>query len=161
MSNFNINEKHISQIPALQLLVNMGYEFISPKEALKERQEKLSNVILENVLRKKLKEINRINHKGREYLFSEENIQSAIQKLKNIKYDGLLQTNEKIYDLITLGTALEQTVEGDSRSFTLKYIDWRNPERNDFHVTAEFSVERSRSSETARPDIVQIGRAHV
>ncbi|HOG42798.1 MAG TPA: HsdR family type I site-specific deoxyribonuclease [bacterium] len=154
MSSFNINEKHISQIPALQLLVNMGYEFISPKEALKERQDKLSNVILENVLRKKLKSFNRINHKGGEYLFSEENIQSAIQKLKNIKYDGLLQTNEKIYDLLTLGTALEQTVEGDSRSFTLKYIDWRNPERNDFHVTAEFSVERSRSSETARPDIV-------
>ena len=67
MSSFNINEKHISQIPALQLLVNMGYEFISPKEALKERQDKLSNVILENVLRKKLKSFNRINHKGGEF----------------------------------------------------------------------------------------------
>jgi len=39
MSNFNIDEKHISQIPALQLLINMGYEFISPEKTLKERKE--------------------------------------------------------------------------------------------------------------------------
>ncbi len=40
------------------------------------------------------------------------------------------------------------------RSFTLNYIDWKNPENNVYHVTAEFSVERTRSHETARPDIV-------
>ena len=50
--------------------------------------------------------------------------------------------------------ALEQSVEGAVRSFTLNYIDWKNPENNVYHVTAEFSVERTRSHETARPDIV-------
>ena len=87
-------------------------------------------------------------------MFSEENIQSAIQKLKTVQYDGLQKTNEAIYDLITLGTALEQTIEGDSKSFTLNYIDWKNPANNAFHAVAEFSVERARSTETARPDIV-------
>jgi type I restriction enzyme R subunit len=154
MCDFATNEKKTSQIPALQLLINLGFEFITPSEARKERQGRASNVLLENILREKLKEINRIRYKGNEYLFSEENIQSAIQKLKNVKYDGLLKTNEAIYDLLTLGTALEQTIEGDSKSFTLSYIDWRNPGRNSFHVAAEFSVERSRSTETARPDIV-------
>ena len=56
--------------------------------------------------------------------------------------------------MITLGTSLEQTIDGDSKSFTLNYIDWKNPAANVFHVTAEFPVERSRSAETARPDIV-------
>jgi type I restriction enzyme R subunit len=88
------------------------------------------------------------------YLFSEENLQSAIQKIKNVQYDGLQKTNEAIYDLITLGTSLEQTIESDSKSYTLNYIDWKNPANNVFHATAEFSVERSRSMETARPDIV-------
>jgi len=143
-----------SQIPAVQLLVAMGYEYISPEETLTERQGRYSNVLLENILRNQLKEINRIRYKGSEYLFSEENVQSAIQKLKNIKYNGLLKTNEAIYDLITLGTAMEQTIEGDSKSFNMNYIDWRNPGRNKFHVTVEYSVERSRSTETARPDIV-------
>ncbi|MDA3885113.1 MAG: type I restriction endonuclease subunit R [Candidatus Delongbacteria bacterium] len=154
MPKFQFNEKFLSQIPAIELLINLGYEYISPSKALFERQDRKSNVLLENILRNQLKEINRINFKGNEYLFSEENIQSAIQKIKNIKYDGLLKTNEAIYDLLTLGTALEQSVDGDLKSFDLNYIDWRNPERNIYHVTPEYSVERSRSTETARPDLV-------
>ena len=154
MCTFATNEKNLSQIPALQLLINLGYEFLTPSEAFRERQGRYSNVLLENILRNQLKEINRIRYRGGEYLFSEENVQSAIQKLKNIKYDGLLKTNEAIYDLITLGTSLEQTIEGDSKSFTMNYIDWRNPSRNAFHVTVEYSIERSRSTETVRPDIV-------
>lgn len=154
MNQFYTDEKHLSQIPALQLLIALGFEYLTPAEALCERLNRTSNVLLENILRNQLKETNRIRHKGSKYLFSDENIQSAIQKLKNIKYDGLLKTNEAIYDLITLGTAMEQTIEGDSKSFNLNYVDWRNPGRNRFHATVEFSVERSRSTETARPDIV-------
>ena len=154
MTEFHTDEKHLSQIPALQLLTELGYEYLTPAEALTERQGRMSNVLLENILRNQLKEINSIRHKGNEYLFSEENIQSAVQTLKNIRYDGLQRTNEAVYDLLTLGIALEQTIEGDPRSFNLHYIDWRNPDRNKFHVTAEYSVERSRSTETTRPDIV-------
>lgn len=154
ISGFRFNEKYLSQIPALQQLINLGFEYLTPAQALNERGGKTSNVLLEGILRKQLKAINRIQYKGSEYLFSEENIQSAIQKLKNVKYDGLQKTNEVIYDLISLGTAMEQSIEGDSKSFNLNYIDWRNWENNRFHVTAEFSVERSRSTETARPDII-------
>lgn len=154
METFKFNEEYLSQIPALQQLIKLGYTYLSPEAALRERHGKTSNVLMENILRESLKRLNRIQYKGGTYLFSEENIQSAVQKLKNVKYDGLLKTNESIYDLLTLGTALEQNIEGDSKSFTLHYIDWKNPQNNTFHVTAEYSVERNRSTETARPDIV-------
>ncbi len=154
MTNFPTSENQLSQIPALQLLVAMGFEYLSPATALRQRQGRTSNVLLESILRTQLKAINRIRYKGREFLFSEENIQSAVEKLKNVKYDGLLKTNEAIYDLLTLGSAMEQVIEGDTKSFNLNYVDWRNPERNAFHVTEEFSVERARSTETARPDLV-------
>ena len=154
MNKFQHNEKHLSLLPALQLLLNLGYEYISPSDTISERLNRASNVLLENILRSQLKKINRITYKGNDFLFSEENIQTAIQKLKNIKYDGLLKTNEKIYDLLTLGIALEQTIEGNTKSFTLNYIDWNHPKNNRFHVTVEYSVEKSRSTETARPDIV-------
>jgi type I restriction enzyme R subunit len=154
MDNFRFNEKYLSQIPALQLLANLGYRYLTPEQALAMRGGRLSNVLLEEVLRDSLKRINRIQHKGGDYLFSEENLQSAIQRLKNVKYDGLLKTNESVYDLLTLGVALEQSVEGAVRSFTLNYIDWKNPDNNVYHVTAEFSVERTRSHSTTRPDIV-------
>ena len=154
MKSFRFNEKYLSQIPALQQLINLGVKYLTPEQALSERQGKYGNVLLEEILRTQLKAINRIQYRGQEYLFSEENIQSAIQKLKNVKWDGQQKTNEAVYDLLTLGTALEQTIEGDSKSFTLRYIDWGDWKNNIFHVTAEYSVERTRSNETARPDIV-------
>jgi len=39
----SFKEDHISQIPALQLLINMGYEYITPEEALKLRGGKRSS----------------------------------------------------------------------------------------------------------------------
>ncbi|GAB4122497.1 MAG: HsdR family type I site-specific deoxyribonuclease [Sideroxydans sp.] len=154
MDAFHFDETYLSQIPALQVLVNLGFEYLTPAEALAARGGKAGNVLLEEILRGQLKTQNRIQHKGATWLFSEENIQSAIQRLKNVKYDGLLKTNEAVYDLLTLGVALEQSIEGDLKSFTLNYVDWRNPANNVYHVTAEFSVERTRSYDTARPDIV-------
>jgi type I restriction enzyme R subunit len=154
MDAFHFDETYLSQIPALQVLVNLGFEYLTPSEALAARGGKAGNVLLEEILRGALKAQNRIQHKGATWLFSEENIQSAIQRLKNVKYDGLLKTNEAVYDLLTLGVALEQSIEGDVKSFTLNYVDWRNPANNVYHVTAEFSVERTRSYDTARPDIV-------
>lgn len=154
IQGFRFNEEYLSQIPALQELIALGYEYLSPEQALAMRGGKNSNVLLEGVLREQLKKFNSIHYKGKDYHFSEANIQEAIQKIKNVKYDGLQKTNEVIYDLITLGTALEQTVEGNSKSFNLNYIDWKTPSNNVFHVVPEFAVERNRSVETARPDIV-------
>lgn len=154
MDSFRFDEKYLSQIPALQVLVNLGYQYLTPAEALAARGGKAGNVLLEEILRDQLKKLNRIQHKGGSYLFSEENVQSAIQRLKNVKYDGLLKTNEAVYDLLTLGVALEQSIEGDLKSFTLNYVDWRNPANNVYHIAAELAVERTRSVETCRPDLV-------
>lgn len=151
---FHYDEKYLSQIPALQVLVQLGYQYLGPHEVQAARGNRNSNLLLEEILRDQLKRINRIQHKGGSYLFSEENIQTAIQRLKNVKYDGLLRTNEAVYDLLTLGIALEQSIEGDLKSFTLRYIDWQQPDLNIYHVALEFPVERSRSNETCRPDIV-------
>lgn len=151
---FRSCEKYLSQIPALQELIGLGYMYLSPQQAKNLRGGKTSNVLLEGVLGDWLKKFNRVQYKGKEYHFSEANIQEAIQKIKNIRYDGLQKTNEAIYDLITLGTVLEQTVEGDRKSFSINYIDWKIPSNNVFHVVPEFSVARNRSVETVRVDIV-------
>jgi type I restriction enzyme R subunit len=143
-----------SQIPALRLLIGLGYHYLTPAEALRARGGRSSNLLLEDILSAQLKALNRIRHKDELFHFSEENIQSAVQLLKNVKHEGLLKTNEAVFDLLTLGKSLEQTLEGSRKSFTLQYIDWRNPANNVFHVTAEFDVERTRSHETLRVDIV-------
>jgi hypothetical protein len=67
---FEFNEKYLSQIPALQQLINLGYHYLTPEQALRERGGKTANVILEGILREQLKKINRINYKGGEYLLT-------------------------------------------------------------------------------------------
>lgn len=148
-------EDHISQIPAIQLLVNMGYTYVSPSEAEKWRGGKRSAVLFEDIIKKQLKEMNSISRKGKEYAFSEANIQSAILALKDLPIqDGFINSNAALYDLLTLGKSFEQTIDGDKKSHTLQYIDWENWENNIFHVTEEFSVTRSGRADTYRPDVV-------
>ncbi|MBA2680354.1 MAG: HsdR family type I site-specific deoxyribonuclease, partial [Ktedonobacteraceae bacterium] len=150
----SFREELISQIPALQLLRALGYTYLNPDQALVARGGTLSNVLLDTILVPQLRKLNRIRYKGRAYPFSEANIQEAIRRLKNEPYDGLVRTSEKIYDLLTLGISLPQTIDGNTRSFTFRYIDWKHWDHNVFHVSDEFSVERRRSSETRRPDVV-------
>lgn len=152
----SFKEDHISQLPALQLLQKLGYTYLTQEEALKLRGEKTTNVLLEDVLRKQLKAINspRISS-TRTTIFSDSNIENGIQALKDLPMnEGFINACESLYNLLTLGKALEQSVDGDKKSFTLQYIDWENPENNVFHVTEEYSVMRSTSKEHYRPDIV-------
>jgi len=150
----SFREELISQIPALQLLTAMGYTYLTPGEALALRGGKRNNVVLTGVLEPWLKAHNAVTFKGQTYAFSEANIRQAIQTLTDEPFDGLVRTNEKLYELLTLGTSLKQTIEGDTKSFSLRYIDWQHPENNVYHVTDEFPVEKRGSHETRRPDIV-------
>lgn len=148
-------EDHISQIPALQLLQNLGYTYLTPDEVLKERQDKLSNVILEDILEQQLLKFNKIQFKGKIYPFSPASIRGAIDAIKNVPmFDGLVTTNSKIYDLLTLGKSFEESIGNDRKSFTINYIDWNNIENNVFHVAEEFEVNRTSSDKKYRPDIV-------
>ncbi len=154
MSGFRFNEKHLSQIPALQTLIKLGYTYISPTQAFKHRGGKLSNVLLEDILEKQLRKLNRIFYQDKEYAFSDENIRSAIEKLHRLSHDTVINANKEIYDLITLPLSLTQTINGNTRSFDLFYIDWKNWQNNVFHCTAEYAVEMRGSNKTTRPDIV-------
>ena len=154
MSAPSFLEAHISQIPALRLLQQLGYTYLTPEEVAVERRGKLRHVLLEKVLAGQLKRLNRISFKGREVGFTDENISAGIEALRDVPFDGLVRTSEKVYDLLTLGKSLEQTIEGETKGFTLRYVDWANPRNNVFHVAAEYEVERTGSRETRRPDIV-------
>lgn len=156
METPSFKENHISQIPAIQMLVNLGYTYLSPAEADRQRGGKTTNVLLEDVLRKQLREINSIKVSAtKTTLFTDENIERGILALKTLPMNqGYIATCEKAYNLLALGHALEQTVDGDKKSFTLQYIDWKNISNNVFHVSEEYNVMRSTSKEHYRPDLV-------
>jgi len=152
----SFKEDHISQIPALQMLEKLGYTYLSPDEALKYRGDKTGNVILEEILRKQLHEINSIKVSStKTAIFSDANIENGIQALKDLPMnEGYMSACESAYYLLTLGKAFEQSIDGNKKSFTLRYIDWENIDNNVFHITEEYNVMRSASKDHYRPDIV-------
>lgn len=156
METPSYKEDHISQIPALQMLQKLGYQYLTPDEALQFRGDKTTQVILEDVLRKQLKEINSIKiGSKREERFTSGNIEMGIRALKELPMnEGYINACDTAYNLLTLGKALEQSIDGDKKSHTLRYIDWEHIENNVFHVTEEYSVMRSTSKEHYRPDLV-------
>ncbi|RKD12369.1 restriction endonuclease subunit R [Pelobium manganitolerans] len=151
----SFKEDHISQLPALKLLMNMGWKYLSPEQALEARGGRTSNVLLETILKDQLQVINTIEYKGKEFPFSDANVNNAILAIRDLPVqDGFIAANKAFYELITLGRSFEQSVLGDKKSFSFHYIDWKHPENNTYHVSEEFSVLRSGSSEHYRPDIV-------
>ncbi|WP_339907173.1 type I restriction endonuclease subunit R [Symmachiella dynata] len=147
-------EDLVSHLPALQLLQQVGYEYLTPTETLDLRGGKRSRVVLESILLEQLRKLNQITFKGQTHDFTETNLKNAVDALTNIPFDGLVKTNEQAFDLLTLGKAQEQTIDGNKRSYTVQYIDWEHPENNVYHVADEFEVERTASHELRRPDIV-------
>ena len=152
----SFKENDISKNPALELLIKLGYKYLTPEEALVMRGGKTSNVLLEEVLRRQLRELNSIRIGSRkEERFSEQNIENGVIAMRNVPMEGgYLSGNEAVYNMLTLGKAFEQSIDGDKKSYTMRYVDWEHPENNVYHVTDEFAVTRTGTSDTYRPDIV-------
>lgn len=154
MNGSDFDEKKISQKTALEVLHSLGYKYIEPNE-MKDLRGNFYNVLLKPILKEKLNEINSYTYKGKKYKFSEKNIDNAIADLDEALTDGLILTNEKIYDSLMLGRSYTETLEdGNKRSFTLKFIDWETINKNDFYMTKEFAVEKEDGSSNIRVDIV-------
>ncbi len=147
-------EKVQSQLPALQLLTEMGWEYLSPTQCSELRDGRLGAGILEPVLTDFIRKNGRYSFKGREHVFTENAVANAVQALKAFRATGAVHQNEEVYDLLCLGTSVPQTVDGDTKSFSISYIDWKNPENNCYHCTAEFKVERVGQQKHYIPDIV-------
>ena len=101
-AGFNAAEKYQCQIPALQLLVALGFQPLSQAEADQMRGGRQRNVTLDDVLVEQLLKINRLTHRGREYPFNLEDAHEAVRRLKPTpdRLKGLKGTNQDIYDTL-------------------------------------------------------------
>lgn len=152
LNHYQHNERPESQEPAIKLLEKLGWIYISPTEAEKQRGS-LYNVILKDDLMNFLKS-QRYDYKGEKFQFSSSNIARAISDIDVPLQSGLMKTSKEIYDLLTYGKSYEEDLyDGGKSSFDLKFIDWKHPENNILRVTEEFSVQKLDRSKR-RPDIV-------
>lgn len=135
--NSTFNEATISQLPAMKLLHNLGWEYIS-KEQVRQHREGNTNFLLLDILKQQLSLIN-----GNQ--FSEQDIDTGIREFKPTQ-GGLLASNIGIYRLLSNGTNIAKvSTSGDSGYKPFNYIDWDNLANNRFHFTCEFEASERRN----------------
>lgn len=149
----NTKEEPASQIPALKLLMTLGYEYLRPDDALTLRGGNKGNVLLRNVLIRHLQNY-RFEWKGQEYPLSNNSIDALVRDLSPAMNEGLMVVNERLYHQLTLGITVTEFVDGKRATITVPIIDWGNFSENSFHVTDEFEVLAENGIDHLRPDIV-------
>lgn len=154
MSHSSYLEDLDSQIPAVQMLCALGWQYLSREEALANRAGRQDKVILTEILKPWLAENNRVEAKGKTQPFTDAQLGEAVRRLVDEPMAGLVATNKKLYELLTLGTSVDVAVDDDRKGRSIRYVDWLNWKNNVFHVTDEFAVERTRTHDTCRPDLV-------
>lgn len=150
-----LTELQTSHLPALQLSVALGYQYLSPAEALALRGGRESVVLLEGVLRQWIKDNNAVYHGGKQHQLSDDSVSSAVRKLRDINASqGLVEQCKEVFELLTLGTSEPVIIEGSKKSPSVQYINWVDPSKNVYHVTEEYAVQRYQMRNTYRPDVV-------
>ena len=140
--SYKYNEATLSHLPALKLLVNMGWEYISKEEVLEQRDGDISAMLLQEKFTEQLKNINGSD-------IDEQEIKECIRLLKP-SGDSLIKDNEKVYNLLKDGAYVYSSSK--NKNIYIKYIDWDEHSNNKFYCTAEFGV--SSVSGRGRFDIV-------
>ena len=124
----NTTENHLQQ-NVISLLKSMGYIFISRKDNVALRDNRLPEVVFKDILLMQLQKINSFEYKGISYEFSPKNILRAVEELNVPLNEGLNVVNQKISDKLMLGTSYDEELsDGDRKSFSLRYIDFDNIE---------------------------------
>lgn len=147
-------EEYSAKLPALALLINLGWSFLPPEQALAARYGKQDEVVLCEILKNELLKRS-FTFAGQSYPLSEKSIDKLIADICSPALnEGLLTASERLYNHLLYGISVTEFVDGKKTNPTISLIDWQTPENNSFIFTEEFSVTRTGSIESRRPDIV-------
>ncbi|WP_297338721.1 type I restriction endonuclease, partial [Pseudophaeobacter sp.] len=147
------NEEAAAKLPALHVLMVMGWEYLSPVDCLALRGSERS-VVLETVLRERLAE-HRFDYKGQRLPLSQSGVDQVIRDITSTGLsEGLLAANRAIFQHLTQGITVREVVDGKQHYVTVPLVNWQDVSNNRFQVTEELSVARTDGNRNFRPDIV-------
>ena len=123
----------------IQLLTEMGYRYLYGPEVERDYRSPLYDAELEESIR-------RINAG-----VSEDAIQDALFRLRNIEIGELAQKNEVFMDYLQNGISARYYENGEERSEIVRLIDYQNQNNNSFIVSNQWTfIENSNK----RPDVI-------
>lgn len=142
------NEYQYSEKPALDVLDTLGYEVHDIREEggvlSVDTRDDPHRVVLEDRLRDSIRKLNP--------WINENNLTKAVNKIRLVQEVNTMRENREIHGRLLRHIALTQDLGKGKKNQTVKYIDWENPENNDFLAVNQFKVEGP--VESIIPDIV-------
>ena len=117
-----------SEKPAINLFKKMGYEYYDAGHT--DERNGINEVILHDRLKQGIKQCNP--------WINENNIKKAINELLSRQGSSLMETNREKWELIrTSAYSVKQVIEGEEKHKPVYYINYREPEKNDFLVVRQ------------------------
>ena len=150
----NSREQYSAHIPALHLLCNLGWHFLTTSKALA-----LRGSTREVLLKPRLIEVlqtRRYEYKGEWYPLSPGGIDQIVRELSTLSLaEGLMPANERLYGRLALGiTVTEFMPDGKKHQPTIHVIDWTEASANRWDVTEELEVLAAQGTHHRTPDVV-------
>jgi type I restriction enzyme R subunit len=139
----NTLEFTYSEQPALDLFQRMGYGYYDA--SIQDERKDITEVVLKERL---LKSIKRINP-----WISDLNLQMAYNELTGLQAASLMEANQKVWELVRGSKlSLKQVIDGKEEFRPVWFIDYLNPENNDFLVVNQMKFHGL--AQNSKPDLV-------
>jgi type I restriction enzyme R subunit len=120
-----------SELPAIELFKQLGYQYYNGSST--DERSDITDIILQSRLQSAIKRINP--------WLDETNLYRAYEKITSIQGTSLLEINEQVWELLRGATlTLKQVINGNEVFKEVSYIDYANPENNDFLVVNQQKV---------------------
>ena len=150
----NSKEQYSAHIPALHLLCNLNWNFITGAQALALRGS-TREVLLKGRLIEVL-QTRRYEYKGEWYPLSPGGIDQIVRELSALSLvEGLMPANERLYGKLALGiTVTEFMPDSKKHQPTIHVIDWTDATANRWDVTEELEVLAAQGTHNRIPDVV-------
>jgi type I restriction enzyme R subunit len=150
----NSREQYGSHLPALHLLCNLGWNFMTTAQALA-----LRGSTREVLLKPRLVEVlqtRRYEYKGEWYPLSPGGIDQIVREMSALSLaEGLMPATERLYGKLALGiTVTEFMPDGKKHQPTIHVIDWAEAATNRWDVTEELEVLSAKGTHHRTPDVV-------
>ena len=137
------DELNLAEDPAVELLQSLGYTYVPPEDLERERSS-FKEPILTSRLTQALKRLNP--------WLSGPNLTKAVRAVTHLQAASLAEANQTLYTSLTYGIALEQDRGDGRKSHTVRFLDFDNPDRNEWIVTRQYRVLGSKKH--VIPDVV-------
>lgn len=132
-----------SELPAIDLFKQMGYLFIDANK--QDERADITEVLLKDRLLASIKKLNP--------WINDNNLNKAFNELTTVNGASLMEINQKVWELIRGGTfSVKQVINGVEDYHPVHYIDYINPENNDFLVVNQMKFHGR--YQNSIPDIV-------